>query len=284
MPLLSICIPTFNRENYVNFTLDSILDQISEHTNEVEIIITDDGSKDNTGRVIKEYQNKAPGIIKYFYNTKNLGFDKNLINTVEKASGEYCIFVGDDDLLYPGAIKKIINTLKTNKNPFILTNYSRYNNDTEKVDIERMIKYKNSQFSNINEFFFTPTPNSKFTILGMNLIYISVIIFNRENWLKYANDYKKYIGINFIHSFIFLSILAKEKSNIVYIDEPLVKYRSNNARDWGTDIWQDYHLKLLKEAKRLNFDKSKISKQQIKFILKQLKSTYLGPIKKIFIK
>jgi abequosyltransferase len=76
MPLLSICIPTFNRENYVNLTLDSILDQISEHTNEVEIIITDDGSKDNTGEVIKKYQDKIPGIINYFYNKNNLGFDK----------------------------------------------------------------------------------------------------------------------------------------------------------------------------------------------------------------
>jgi hypothetical protein len=147
-----------------------------------------------------------------------------------------------------------------------------------------MIKYKDAEFSDINEFFFTPTPTSKFTILGMNLIYISVVIFNREHWLKYAKDYNSYVGINFIHSFIFLKIIAKEKSNIIYIDEPLVKYRSNNARDWGTNIWRDYHLKLLKEAKKLNLDKSKINKQQTRFILKQLKSSYLGPIKRLFIK
>ena len=83
---------------------------------------------------------------------------------------------------------------------------------------------------------------------------------------------------------IFLSILTKEKTEIIYIDEPQVKYRSNNARDWGTNIWRDYHLKLLQEAKKLNLDKTKINKQQIKFILRHLKSTYLGPIKRLFIK
>ncbi|HCY21253.1 TPA: hypothetical protein DIC40_05395 [Patescibacteria group bacterium] len=69
--LLSICIPTYNREPYLKQLLDSIVSQKAfSETNDVEIVIDDGPSKDNTQQLVKDYQNKYPGKIRYFRNDK----------------------------------------------------------------------------------------------------------------------------------------------------------------------------------------------------------------------
>ncbi|MCK5459615.1 glycosyltransferase, partial [Candidatus Parcubacteria bacterium] len=88
-PTLSILIPTYNRAHLVIETLDSITKQINnELIHDIEIVITDDGSNDDTEKTIKLYKENNPCNIVYFKNEKNLGFDKNLINTVSKARGK----------------------------------------------------------------------------------------------------------------------------------------------------------------------------------------------------
>ncbi|MCK5320171.1 glycosyltransferase family 2 protein [Candidatus Parcubacteria bacterium] len=285
-PILSILIPTYNRARLITKTLDSITSQINNKTiNDIEIVITNDGSKDDTEKIIESYQKNNPCNIVYFKNEKNLGFDKNLINTVNKAQGKYCWFIGDDDLLYNNVLSGIIKKLKDNeKNKFLMLNYSRMDTKTEKIIVKKMIEFDSKKFGNINNFFFKASYSSKFPNMGMNLIYLSIFIFNREHWLKYVNNCKKYIGINFIHTFIFLHMLAKKDTKITYIGQPSVIYRSGNARDWGNDIWLSYHAKLLPVAKSLRLSKIKIYKLQFKYFTKYIKSKISIPIKKFILK
>jgi len=91
LPLVSICIPTFNRAEALTLCLG---DLITNKQSDIEIVVSDNGSTDNTESVMKQFQDEG---IRYFRNEKNLGFDLNLIKTVEHARGEYVFFLSDED-------------------------------------------------------------------------------------------------------------------------------------------------------------------------------------------
>lgn len=110
--LLSICIPTYNRCGKVLSLLRFIVEEVkSFSTEEVEIIVSDNCSTDNTQAVLNEYvQDK--GIINYNRNSENLGLIGNLHRLVELAHGQYVWFMGDDDIYYQGVAGQVISKLK----------------------------------------------------------------------------------------------------------------------------------------------------------------------------
>jgi abequosyltransferase len=71
IPLISICIPTYNRKKYLKQCLDSIVNQDCFTENQIEIIISDNDSNDNTEKLVKEYQINYKNI-KYFINDNNI--------------------------------------------------------------------------------------------------------------------------------------------------------------------------------------------------------------------
>ena len=104
---LSICMATFNRGAFIGRTLESIVGQASE---EVEIVIVDGGSSDNTGEVVLEYGKRFPGI-RYFRQEKNMGVDRDFNTAVEWSRGDYCWLMSDDDVLKPGAIRNVLDAI-----------------------------------------------------------------------------------------------------------------------------------------------------------------------------
>lgn len=96
----SICIPNYNYGQYIGETIQSVVSQNYEN---IEIIISDNQSTDNSWDVIQDYaQNDSR--IKAFQNEANLGFAGNLDAVSAKASGDYHLLVSSDDLLNPGAL------------------------------------------------------------------------------------------------------------------------------------------------------------------------------------
>lgn len=90
-PLVSVCIPSFNNECSIAQTIDSILNQTYEN---IEIILIDNGSTDNTFNVMQKYLDKK---IKIHRNDKNIGVVGNWNKCIEHATGKYvCIFHADD--------------------------------------------------------------------------------------------------------------------------------------------------------------------------------------------
>ena len=82
---MSICIPTYNGEDTIARTLDSI---ISQRISNFEIVLNDDNSFDSTVEVIKKYLKKYK-FIKLFTNKSNIGMDQNFTKTVLKAKGKF---------------------------------------------------------------------------------------------------------------------------------------------------------------------------------------------------
>jgi len=106
-PTVSIIIPTYNRVKLLERAIESVLNQT--YDNIIEIIVTDDGSMDNTKEVVEKYIKKDPRII-YALNTKYphgpLG---NRNNGLDMATGEFIAFCDDDDVLLPNAVSDLVD-------------------------------------------------------------------------------------------------------------------------------------------------------------------------------
>lgn len=125
--LLSICIPNYNRSKYLDNCLYSILLAKSLSTLKFEICISDNGSKENILSIIKFYKKKGLQI-NFKKNTKNLGFGANFYKVVKMAKGEFIWLIGNDDLLYIDALKKLEKLFSKNKDvDFYFINSSSLN-------------------------------------------------------------------------------------------------------------------------------------------------------------
>jgi len=94
IPLVSIVLCTYNGEKYLQAQLDSLIDQTYKN---VEIIIVDDCSKDNTRSILLNYQSLYP-FIKVFLNSENIGFNKNFAKAIGLTGGEFVAICDQDDI------------------------------------------------------------------------------------------------------------------------------------------------------------------------------------------
>ncbi len=108
-PLVSICIPTFNGEAYLQEALDSILQQNSR---DFEVIISDDQSTDDTLKIANKFKEAADFPVK-IYNHSPKGIGANWNNCIKKAKSKYIKFLFQDDVLYPTCIKKMVSVLES---------------------------------------------------------------------------------------------------------------------------------------------------------------------------
>ena len=132
-PLLSVCILAYNRANLLPPLLDSILTQ--DYRN-FEIVICEDRSRQRTdiARIAGEYTSRHPGYIRYFENEQTLGYDGNLRRLVECATGDYCMFMGNDDLVCPGALGAIAQAVEAHANVgVVLRSYAAFDDDPAQI-------------------------------------------------------------------------------------------------------------------------------------------------------
>ena len=195
---LSICIPTYNRAKYLKNCLNSILLAKSLTTLKFEVCISDNASKDKILPIINFYKKKKL-VINYKRNSQNLGFGSNFYKVVKMAKGEFIWVIGNDDLLYIDALKKINELFIKNKEvEFFFINSSNLNSkfvfkhkqpfDTKKIpknlaSFSKIKKNRKTNFLNLID----PSVSWDF-LLG-----IFLTIYKREKFLKNINllDKKK---------------------------------------------------------------------------------------------
>lgn len=135
-PRVSIGLPVFNGENYLEKTLDSILAQ--KYSN-FELIISDNASTDRTQQICIAYAAKDKRI-RYYRNKRNLGVSKNFNRVFKLSSGEYFKWAAHDDLLTPGFLLKCVNVL--DQNPSIVLCHSKTGIIDENGKLVGIYKYK----------------------------------------------------------------------------------------------------------------------------------------------
>jgi glycosyltransferase involved in cell wall biosynthesis len=110
-PLLSICIPTFNRAALLEVCLATVLPQAAEFAGEVECVVSDNCSSDHTPAVVASAS--AQYALRSYRNASNIGGIANFTRCAsELARGEYVWLIGDDDALCSGAVERILKILR----------------------------------------------------------------------------------------------------------------------------------------------------------------------------
>lgn len=108
-PLLTIAVPTFRRSDCLRELLDVLAPQLSADPR-VELIISDNASPDGTSSVVEDFRRRGLQC-RYIRNEVNIGADQNFLQCYREASGEYFWLFGDDDILVPGGLQKIVSLL-----------------------------------------------------------------------------------------------------------------------------------------------------------------------------
>lgn len=189
---ITFLVPSYNSILSIEETVKEINNAVSEKKNiEYEILIIDDCSTDDSFNLIKKLSKKYK-CIKFYENSKNLGFCKNFLKGIEFSTKKFLMFVPSGDVIDSSQIIKIINVI--DKNDMVIVNYS---NQLESREISRVIISKIFTLA-VNIFFinnikyFNGTNVYKTEILRKIDIFSNSFIFQSELVLKMIRSTNKY--------------------------------------------------------------------------------------------
>lgn len=238
-PLVSIVIPVYNGENYLKEAIESALAQTYKN---IEIIVVNDGSTDNTDAIAKEYGNK----IRYF-KKKNGGVASALNLAIEKMQGEYFSWLSHDDLYFPQKIENQINFLskQNNKKVVLFSNYLLINENGRKIS-EVIINHKTTL---IPEYTLLRGCVNGITMLIPKGAFIECGNFNDN--LRCTQDYDLWHKILKVYPFIHMTdILAKTRIHSLQDTNMNPKAVSE-----GEDLWQ-FMIEDVSDARKIELEGS----------------------------
>jgi len=125
---LSIIVPIYMVEKYLNRSLNALVKQKTKYT--YEAILVDDGSKDNSAKIIKSYVNKYPDIFKSIYQ-ENFGVSVARNNGINIAKGTYLAFVDPDDLPLENYVETLVSTISENDSDIAIASYYKRDENGE---------------------------------------------------------------------------------------------------------------------------------------------------------
>lgn len=268
-PILSICIPTRNRWYSLQYTLKSIIDQEEFKSWDVEIVISDNVSTDETEfevwKLCKKYKN-----IRYFRNKENIGGMPNIFKVLTLWKWEYLWLFGSDDLLSNSALNIMIKAIKTYNARLILCS---------RCSIEKLNKLDNKEinnkimnfnwFSDFSTYLWYQDNNTHHK--DTYFTFMSTHCFRRESFFESYNFMLEKLKIpedkiklhSFSFSFIWF-VWIQNSDLITIIDKPcLVWYWTNNSWNLNKKIVKD-----LKQEMKFLVDTYPISKNWKKIMWK----------------
>ena len=201
MPKVSVIIPTYNRENYISETIQSVLEQTYK---DFEIIVVDDGSKDNTKKKLEQFGLKIKVIEQQ---NSERAISRN--NGVKTASGEYLAFVDSDDIWLHDKLEKQIEVLDNNKDTILVYGKSlRINEQSKKI------KTAKRQLEGFSGSVFEK-------LLFRNFIVSATPVIKREYFEKTTGFETRYIPYEDWELWVRLSLLGK----FYFLNTPVAYYR-----------------------------------------------------------
>ncbi|MDC1004744.1 glycosyltransferase [Opitutales bacterium] len=215
-PKVSIFMPVFNQQDYIE---ESILSIVGQTFSNWELVISDDCSTDSTYEIALNYQSKYPNKIKVFRNNVNVGITKNCNIVLRECKGKYISFFAGDDLLHKDKIRKQYEVMESNKNIFLCYHdVEVFDSDTNE-DLYVWNKDKKViNYSSVHNFAENLIRNGTYTLCA-----VSCFMRNRNN-LSYDERLKTLSDTMF---FIDSCMSEVESSYVFYINEVLASYRKH---------------------------------------------------------
>lgn len=270
---ISIIIPIYNSEKYLNETLVSLKNQTIGFNN-VQVILVDDNSTDSSKNIIKKFKNENENILSIFIpvNSGAAGLPRNL--GIEAATGEYIMFVDSDDILNVEACETLYNLAKVNKSDIYIGKYTTFkqNRSWESEVYKNKLKneFVNKEIKEVPELL-----DASFNL--MNKIFLRKFII--ENNLRFAigvisqdalfttEAYMLSKKISFIPIEIYKYRIREDKENLSVTQIRNIKYFEDFIfiRKCIIDIYKKYGI--------LDYIETRYMKD-LKWLLYQLKLAF----------
>jgi abequosyltransferase len=221
-PLLTIAVPTFNRSRFLSEFLTILKPQIIE-THSVELIISDNASTDDTQAMLDELA-KSGLTFRYIRNRSNLGADGNILQCFEKAEGKYVWIFGDDDIILPGALRKIISLLSLQQYDLVYVRPYEFLNDYE---LERQDNLADRKALVVND------PRLFADMVGVMFTFISGMIVNKQRFDEISHPpCSRSCGSQLIQLSWIFPILSSFRKGLFVFDK-LVAGRGGNSGSYS---------------------------------------------------
>lgn len=179
---ISVIVPVYNSEKYLKICFTSLLSQTIK---DIEIIVINDGSQDNSDSIIRKYVKKYPSLFKYINNKENkgLGYVRNL--GIEKSSKKYIAFVDSDDYIEPNMFEKMVEECEKKDADVCECNFVWEWPNKQKFDIKENYNLDKSVLTHIR-------------VLAPNKIYKRELLI--KNNIRFAEEKLRYEDILFTFS------------------------------------------------------------------------------------
>ncbi|MFV0563955.1 glycosyltransferase [Malaciobacter mytili] len=217
--LVSIFVPVYNAEKFIK---ECILSIINQNYQNIEIVISDDASTDNTPIILKELEKKFSNKIKLFLQENNIGITNNFNFILSKCTGKYILFTAGDDMLKSNCISDTLDIFENNNDiSIVFHNSIRTNENGEILKKEKEKQYKIFK-GNIRTII---KDNFIIKTNGMMILKEKIPFDGYNNNFRYASD------------FDFILRVLKD-SNFIYINKQLSYYRKNNNSITSSKIYE----------------------------------------------
>lgn len=252
-PVVSVVMPSYNHERFINYSIESV---ISQTLRSWELVVVDDGSNDGSREIIEDWLHRDNRINRVFH-AENEGIAKTVNDGIRAASGQYVLIMASDDMLKRNALQLAVHTLDSNADCGAAILEAEIIDDrNNSVGILFSDLYRGPTLK--KGFFFGDLVKSNYVCTGVvrrALIDEHGIGFDES--MKYLNDWLFWLDLSRVCKFIYMS-------------DPLYGYRvhSNNtlrldlvghAADWlvlpekmfekyGTDLSAENKSILLRTA------------------------------------
>lgn len=252
--ILTITVPAYNVESYIKECLDSFV--INQILSDIEVIIVNDGSTDNTVLIAEEYVQKYPDTFKIV--TKQNGGHGSTINVgINLAKGKYFKVIDGDDYVNRDGFISLVEKLKTLQSDLVLTNYYWIDHTTKKVHKKVTSTWKSAEYE--KEYIFTEICKDLF--LRMHGITVKTEIY-RDNNIK-IDENKFYVDQEYV---LYLTPHIKTVTVInadVYMYRLGINGQSMNIKSMQKNVDQHYEvlttlLKYYKDLQKWNLEKSRL--------------------------
>ena len=259
-PKISIIIPIFNSENFIEECLNSLIYQTFKN---FEIICVNDGSTDNTLEILKEFQNKDKRI--HIINQNNRGEEIARNVGMKESKGEYLMFLDSNDIFKNTMLEELYAKIKKNNLEIIICNSINFKIlNNEKIFDE----HKNYIFSNERKFFFEQTFSSQ----NIDKYFFEIFIwwpwdkiFKKDFIENLEIDFKNLNSTNYL-IYIYLTVLSSKK--ISFIDKIFINHRIGvklSKENFKENKCDNYYF-AIKELKKFIKEKNLYKKFKQDFI------------------
>ena len=223
-PLLSICIPTYNREAFLRECLTSL--KVDNLRDQIEIIVSDNASTDHTLSVLEDFRDLLP--LRWIIQSQNQGADRNFDAVVAEARGEYCWLLGSDDAAVPGALQRLVDLIHKYSTDILQFGYIQA--DISLRPLRKAVPTTGIVSNNGKEL---ALHLGSLPTLSLLFTFISAYVFRRSVWMDRREMVLRWVGSNYIQTAAMHAALV-DGATLAAVSDCLVFARGDNPNEFNS--------------------------------------------------